>query len=231
MAQNSKKVHRPSESAVFFNNFLAQQSKTPDLPRTPRRHITVTKEESPDPLALTPSSSRTEPTPQKRKADTTFETTSLKRKLPQDELPSIPAASFKPSRSQANTTTPAPTKAKFEVFVEIPALSKSYRTPSQIFDRPTSQKKRRNGIWNEDDDLGGFGSDVDGGYPPRSRSSATSKSPIKRGMGDRDERGWFCRPQYPSFANFLCRSFGQVRQSHGRHFRGRGSVTSGCRVF
>ena len=179
-AQNAKKVYRPVESPAFFNNFLAQQSKPPEVNRIPRRHITVTKDDTPDPLALSPPEHRPEHTPKKRKADSVFELPSFKRKQSFEEHSSLPPTPTQPSQTRTNGNYVP--KAKLQVFVEIPAPSKSGFTSSQGTSRsnshPATQKKGgRTGQGDYDD--------------------PTVKSPTKRAMGDRDERGNYllnCRP-------------------------------------
>lgn len=177
-SQNTRKVYRPNESQAFFNNFLAQQAKTQEIPRTPRRPITVTKEENSDALPLTPSSSHTEPTPKKRKADVTFETPSVKRKQTSGDRP-LPAPIAKPPVQQTNGIAGLPPKPKFEVFVEIPSSSKSHRAFSHSSGHNASQLSMQQKRSYRD----GHDPDADTGY------SSQSRSPAKRGMGDRDERG------------------------------------------
>ncbi|KAH8077046.1 hypothetical protein BXZ70DRAFT_709469 [Cristinia sonorae] len=155
----SKIVHRPVESAKFFDNFLAQQSAQLQHPKTPHRTSHLIPKDSPDPLAFSSPSVRTlAVTPRKRKAMPVAESSPAKRIHPLDSLPSPPPPEHTPraadGRTQTKCATPTP-KQKMQVYVELPPVPKSHRTPSRSQSRISSQHI----VASDDDDLGGFGSD------------------------------------------------------------------------
>lgn len=149
-----KIVHRPSESAKFFDSFLAQQAAQQQRPRTPHRPTYSTPKESPDPLAFSSPPLRTlTVTPRKRKAVPPLESSSVKRPHA-NEVAHIPSACPPRDETPSLNVTPTP-KQKLQVYVELPPVPKSHRTPS----RSQSQVSSRRVPQSDDDDLGGFGSD------------------------------------------------------------------------
>ena len=94
--------------------------------------------------------------------------------------------------------TPTPRK-KLQPFVELPPLPKIYQTPtSQRSERwsshTPSQRSKGKSRADEDDDLGGFGSEDD-------VLPAIVKSSGRRATGDRDDRGLLLLTTLESFRN------------------------------
>lgn len=153
--------------------------------------------ESPDPLALAPSSSTAFPrstvTPRKRKSGFHTESPSLKRVQPTSMF-RTPQKSLTPSSSQTSTTATATSKSskKLEPYIEVPPLPKSWFTPSRSASQKsvTSLSRKMQGKMKVDDtpdDLGGYGS-VDDDDSPRRYWNSGVKSSARR-TGDRDDRG------------------------------------------
>ncbi|TCD62425.1 Sister chromatid cohesion protein 2 [Steccherinum ochraceum] len=142
-------------------------------PKTPHRPVHVVPKESPDPLAF--SSPVLSVTPRKRKALPPPDLTSAKRvhsNLNQSPAPSpFGTPKTRDNGKQPMNVTPTP-KQKLQVYVELPPVPKSHRTPM------SSQAHARR-ISADDDDLGGYGSDE--GHHSNMRSSG-------RATGDRDDR-------------------------------------------
>lgn len=150
----TKNVHRPSESSKFFDNFLAQQSAHLQQPRTPHRPLNLVPKESPDPLAFSsPSTHPPAVTPRKRKAALVSESSPAKRVRAVGEVHTTPRPRENNKLSLSATSTP---KQKLQVYVELPPVPKSYRTPSRS---QSGASSHRLGGSNDDEDLGGFGSD------------------------------------------------------------------------
>jgi cohesin loading factor subunit SCC2 len=147
--------------------------------------------ESPDPLALAPSSSTV--TPRKRKSGFHAESPSLKR-VQSTLMFRTPYKSLTPSSSQTSTTATATSKSskKLEPYIEVPPLPKSWFTPSRSASQKsvTSLSRKMQGKMKVDDtpdDLGGYGS-VDDDDSPRRYWNSGVKSSARR-TGDRDDRG------------------------------------------
>ncbi|KAI0761978.1 hypothetical protein BD413DRAFT_221108 [Trametes elegans] len=170
---------------------------------------------SPDPLAISQPSPDVKTTPRKRKHEQYLDSPSVKRvQIADPNLPvPTPRSQQTPSRSKqivevVITTPPKPRKTsvltvqhkKSNLFVEVPPLPKAYNTPiSQRKERlgvevvitTTTMGKARVRPNEEEDDLGGFGSEMDSSPMANKRAkgaTASAKSSGRRAMGDRDER-------------------------------------------
>ena len=175
----------------------------PSRAATPPRTMEQAPLESPDPLALAPSSSTVFPTstltPRKRKPGVHAESPSLKR-IQSTSMFITPHKSLTPltpTSTQTSTTATATSKSskKLQLYVEVPLLPKSYFTPSRSSSQKTvtSLSKKMQGKMKVDDtpdDLGGYGSVDDDDYSPLRYGNSSVKSSARR-TGDRDDRGNF----------------------------------------
>ena len=151
--------------------------------------------ESPDPLALVPSSSTlfSAPavTPRKRKPEVYIESPALKRVQSTSNF-ITPHKSLSPLTPQTSTTATSKSSKKLQPYIEVPPLPKSWFTPSRSSSQKsiTSLSKKMQGKMKVDDtpdDLGGYGS-VDDDDSPRRYWNSSVKSSARR-TGDRDDRG------------------------------------------
>jgi cohesin loading factor subunit SCC2 len=157
--------------------------------------------ESPDPLALAPSSSTLFPpsvvTPRKRRSGVHAESPALKR-VQSNSAFITPHKSLSPLTPQTSITTTATTTTsksskKLQPYIEVPPLPKSWFTPSRSSTQKsvTSLSKKMQGKMKVDDtpdDLGGYGSVDDDDDSPRRYWNSSVKSSARR-TGDRDDRG------------------------------------------
>ncbi|CAL1713404.1 unnamed protein product [Somion occarium] len=173
-----KPVYQPSESAEFFDNFLAEQTAKTQRRVTPPQTLRMLQDDSPDPLAFSPVTARTSTaTPRKRKAAQVLESPTIKRIH-------TPSGSLQSSLS-TDRHEKTPIAKRKQVFVELPPVPRSIQgmsTPRR--DRSSSQTVSRNGIESDSDDLGGYGTDS----PTRNRLFDHVKSSGRRATGERDER-------------------------------------------
>ncbi|OBZ71394.1 Protein rad9 [Grifola frondosa] len=204
----ARTIYQPEDSAIFFNTFLTQTATELDVSRhasdntqltPPRPNVLSKEDDSPDPLALVHSGPQAnQPTSRKRRGDCYLESPSVKRVQvaePSRNLltPHRSGTETKPSSPSSFKTTPTSTK-KLQAYVDVPPLPKSYMTP-------TSSRRDRSGLRTlsgnntgkrkvqEDDDLGGFGSEDDDNYPRMPLDFGNSvKSSSRRTTGERDGR-------------------------------------------
>jgi cohesin loading factor subunit SCC2 len=188
ISSSARPACKADTSTEFFDDFLARKSRElvpsagPAIvrPSTPKRQAEAFPQESPDPLALLPSTPRPYATPRKRKLVVEIESPSMKRLNSMQSLTigqSPTKMPFTPSKSQPRQTL---------AYVEVPRLPKEWRTPSSshaVGDPTGSHSLRRMKVDGTPDDLGGYGSE---GYYSPTRSNAKSSG---RKTGDRDERG------------------------------------------
>ncbi|KAI0350346.1 hypothetical protein OH77DRAFT_1593607 [Trametes cingulata] len=172
----------------------------------PRRPQPPPEIGSPDPLAVSQPSPEVLVTPRKRKQEQYLESPSIKRVQIAD--PNLPIPNVRVQQTPPHqrkivevviTTPPKHRKnpvltvqpKKSGAYVEVPPLPKAYHTPvSQRREKPevvittTTMGKARVKKMDDDDDLGGFGSDVDGSPMAHRRGvMASGKS-----SGRRDDR-------------------------------------------
>jgi cohesin loading factor subunit SCC2 len=187
VSQQCRPAYGPEDSTVFFDEFLTQHSR--DLipapvhpPPTPQRRSDPSTQESPDPLALlpsTPNAYTATTTPRKRKLVVEIESPYFKRVHSAD---ATRASTIPPSHPPGSNTR------KTLAYVEVPPLPMEWRTP------PSKHKSRNyGGLWKPNherahDDLGGYGSEVDSS-PSRVNVGGDARS--SRRTGERDDRGLF----------------------------------------
>ncbi|KAI0317644.1 hypothetical protein OF83DRAFT_1120276 [Amylostereum chailletii] len=209
-----KKLYPPHESASFFNDFLDKSSRELELsqaakfttPRTPSKPSgrSTSFTESPDPIAM-----GAVVTPLKRKPADDMQSPSFKRIHSLNRTPSSSSLSGPPSTpstsSQASastqgtpasrTATPTAVRRKMMPYVELPPKPKVW-TPSMLSAKkavpktPQTLKGKGRMRMDEDEDLGGFGSEEEG-FKPRKTSLAMNdvpRSSAKR-TGGREDRG------------------------------------------
>ncbi|KII90510.1 hypothetical protein PLICRDRAFT_697054 [Plicaturopsis crispa FD-325 SS-3] len=189
----SPKVYQPEQSNAFFNDFLSQKTQEmnsrmtnnfPQRPATPPPSVPPPPQESPDPLDFVSTATAPAVTPRKRKSAAQLQTPSLKR------VQSSYAITTSPLTPQGSATaTPTSSKSKttprMRAYVEVPALPKAWLTPSSQKRGASSMSAKLKGkMKEEDDDLGGYGSEdeLDLGYRQDSVKSSARRT------GDRDER-------------------------------------------
>lgn len=165
-----------------------KRAATPPQPAPPLQ-------ESPDPLALRPSTSKalSAITPRKRKQGAHAESPSLKRVqsnsfvTPHKSL--TPLTSIYSQTSTASASTTASKSRTILAFVEVPPLPKEWRTPSQKSVNSLSTKMQgKMKVDDTPDDLGGYGSVDEDSFSPQRYDHSPTKSSARR-TGDRDERG------------------------------------------
>ncbi|KAI0366939.1 hypothetical protein BV20DRAFT_951369 [Pilatotrama ljubarskyi] len=209
--QHSDSYHAPDP--VRSHSQQAYRSPPPPRPppqqsqsHQPLEPQPVPEVGSPDPLAVSKPSPEVLKTPRKRKHEQYLESPSIKRVQiadPNLPIPSVRAQQTPPHQRKivevVITTPPKHRKnsvltvqpKKSGAYVEVPPLPRAYQTPvSQRREKPevvittTTMGKTRVKKMDEDDDLGGFGSDVDGSPMAHRRGvMASGKS-----SGRRDER-------------------------------------------
>ncbi|KAI0643094.1 hypothetical protein C8Q79DRAFT_1002826 [Trametes meyenii] len=163
---------------------------------------------SPDPLAVAQPSPEAKMTPRKRKHEQYLDSPTTKRVQIADPNRPIPtprvqqASPFHKHRVEVVITTPPRQKKPPTVpvqqhrpapYVEVPPLPKAYHTPvSQRRMKPevvittTTMGKARIRKMDEDEDLGGFGSDVNSS--PMAHRRVSDKSSARKATGERDDR-------------------------------------------
>jgi cohesin loading factor subunit SCC2 len=201
VTKSTRTVHKSEDSTQYFHNFLEQKTRQMDPSRAvtpPPRTTQQDPLESPDPLALAPSSSTlfsaSVVTPRKRKPEVYIASPTLKRVQSTSNF-ITPHKSLSPLTPQTSTTATATTTSKsskkLQPYIEVPPLPKSWFTPSRSSSQKsiTSLSKKMQGKMKVDDthdDLGGYGS-VDDDSPRRYWNSSVKSS--ARRTGDRDDRG------------------------------------------
>ncbi|EDR13190.1 uncharacterized protein LACBIDRAFT_292430 [Laccaria bicolor S238N-H82] len=216
------KVYRPEESPAFFNQFLEQKTREmvqamPPFPAPARPTTPPSKnrppEESPDPLALAPSSTAAV-TPRKRKPVVEIVSPS-KRVHSVKSLPSFqhttnpvtPSSSASSVPRTPTTISTAPTSSMSQgsftstltpkrvnlAYVFVPPSP--YLTPfssrkgSENASMLSEKRQGKMKINDTPNDLGGYGSDDDfSSSPTRGRGLFDSVKSSARRTGDRDER-------------------------------------------
>ena len=152
-------------------------------------------------------------TPRKRKHDQYLDSPTVKRVQiadPNRPIPTERAQQTSPhlrrivevviTTPPKQRTTPVltPQTKKSGAYVQVPPLPRAYHTPvsqrrvvPEVVITTTTMGKPRIKKLDEDEDLGGFGSDVDGSPVAHRRNGVTAsgKSSVRRATGERDDRG------------------------------------------
>lgn len=153
-------------------------------------------------------------TPRKRKHDQYLDSPTVKRVQIADPNRPIPTERFQQTSphlkrivevvittppKQRSTPVLTPQTKKSGPYVQVPPLPRAYHTPvsqrrvvPEVVITTTTMGKPRIKKLDEDEDLGGFGSDVDGSPVAHRRANGVStsgKSSVRRATGERDDRG------------------------------------------
>ncbi|KAI0051083.1 hypothetical protein FA95DRAFT_1554896 [Auriscalpium vulgare] len=207
-----RRSYSAQESASFFNQFLDKSSRELERaqaakyssPATPKRDRVASLQTSPDPIALGPTQAVT---PQKRKSEDLLQSPSFKRIQSLHRTSSSSSLSVPPSTpsssSQASTSsrvTPSTQhKRKMQAYVELPPVPKTWSVSSMTsasqnksLKTPVSSRKGKERMDHDDDDedLGGFGTEEDD-HIPRKTSLGTGDTvkALGKRTGGRDDRG------------------------------------------
>lgn len=129
-----QQIHKPEESAQFFNQFLEQKSR--QINHTPLHDNGSQVQDSPDPLVLAPGNGlpTTDVTPRKRKLGTHAETPSVKR-VNSNSVLKTPGSLLTPmtpssSRSQFETSK-STKKVVLMPYIELPVTPTSSQSQPQ----------------------------------------------------------------------------------------------------
>ncbi|CDO75304.1 hypothetical protein BN946_scf184654.g12 [Trametes cinnabarina] len=198
--QRTQEVQKAQQSSQSLRPHASQQIYQP------RQEHTFPDIGSPDPLAVSRPSPEVKLTPRKRKQEQYLESPTVKRVQMVDPNLPIPTERVQQSPHQRHivevviTTPPKPRTTSVPLqnkksgpYVAVPPLPRAYHTPvsqrrvkPEVMNPTTTMGKPRVNTMDEDDDLGGFGSDVDGSPMARRRTNGVMAS--GKSSGRRDER-------------------------------------------
>ncbi|OSD02424.1 hypothetical protein PYCCODRAFT_1410918 [Trametes coccinea BRFM310] len=198
--QRTQQVEKPPRSSQ------SQHAHQPVQMHQPRQSQVFPDIGSPDPLVVAQPSPEAKLTPRKRKQEQYLESPTVKRVQMVDPNRPIPTERAQQTPQHRRivevviTTPPKPRSTpvltaqnkKSSPYVEVPALPKAYNTPvsqrrvvPEVVITTTTMGKPRVKTMDDDDDLGGFGSDVDSSPMARRTNGVMASG---KSSGRRDDR-------------------------------------------
>lgn len=190
--RSSKPYYHQNDSARFFNTFVSETTTAlasqpairNDSSRIQRQQ--EHKEESPDPLTISPPHLRaTHEHPDTRKLTQPMAPALMGRIQPGTALHNTrPVEPPQKPCTPVSLKTPSTPTPRLKPYVQVPPLPHMYMTPVSR-KRKHSEMKTSMKRTSSSDDLGGFGSEGDQEAPLVSVAGSSSR----RATGERDERG------------------------------------------